>query len=108
MSVKTKKAPKTEFARRLAKAGYEDFLVLDKETAEKVLTPKRLELLETIEEQEPESISELAEMVDREVSAVHRDVKLLWSKSVLDYEEGARGRKKPVARRSHIFIEPVM
>jgi len=104
----TKSKPrKSEFAKSLVKAGYDDFLVLEKDTAEKVLTEKRLEIIDTIREEEPESIPELARLLDRKVPAVHADVKLLWSHSVLDLEDGAGGRKKPVIRRSHVFIEPV-
>lgn len=95
------------FARKLAEAGFSDFLILDREAAEKVLTEKRMELVETIREQEPASIHELARLVDRDPAAVHRDLQILRENMVIDVEEGEGGRKKPVIRRSHIFIEPV-
>lgn len=101
------KPRKTEFARSLAEAGYSDFLILEKETGEKVLTEKRLELIYTIREEDPESISELARLVDRKVPAVSEDLKLLWSNGIVEYEEGSRGRKKPIVWPSHIFIEPI-
>lgn len=95
------------FAKKLAEAGFSDFLILDKEQAEKVLTEKRLELVETIREEEPDSIKELAQLVDRDQAAVHRDLQILREYMVIDVEEGEAGRKKPRVRRNHIFIEPV-
>lgn len=97
----------SEFAKKLGEAGFSDFLILDREQAERVLTEKRMELVETVREQEPGSIKELAELVDRDPGAVHRDLQVLWEYMVLDVEEGEKGAKKPIIRHSHVFIEPV-
>lgn len=97
---------KTEFARRLAEAGYDDFLILDKSDAEEVLTEKRQELLELIGDEVPESITELAELADRDVGAVHRDLDLLFEHSLVEYDE-EDGKKIPRFKHSHVFVEPV-
>ncbi len=65
-----------------------------------LLSPKRLELLKVIKEQEPASIKELAQLVGRNVRNVHRDLVLLEAvglvklnrkgkevKPVVDYDE---------------------
>lgn len=97
---------KTEFARRLAEAGYDDFLILDKRDAEEVLTEKRQELLELIAEEDPESITELAHVADRDVSIVHRDLDLLFEYTILEYEEEG-GKKRPKLKHRHVFVEPL-
>lgn len=105
MAIETR--PKAEFARRLAEAGYEDFLVLEKADAESVLTAKRQELLETIATEDVASITDLAERVDRDVSIVHRDLDLLFKYSLVTYEESG-GRKIPRLKHEHVFVEPLV
>jgi predicted transcriptional regulator len=97
---------KAEFARKLAEAGYEDFLILDKEAAENVLTQKRRELLELIDDEEPESITELADEAERDVSIVHRDLDLLFKYSLVEYKE-EDGKKRPKLKHRHVFVEPL-
>lgn len=104
MSVTANK--KAKFALRLAEAGYDDFLILDKEEAEEVLTPKRQELLELIDDEEPESITELAQAADRDVSIVHRDLDLLFEYSLVEYKEEG-GKKRPKLKHRHVFVEPL-
>lgn len=97
---------KAEFTRKLAEAGYDDFLILNKETAGNVLTQKRRELLELIADEEPESITELAQAADRDVSIVHRDLDLLFEYSLIEYEKEG-GKKRPTLKHSHAFVEPL-
>ena len=104
MSVTANK--KAEFALRLAEAGYDDFLILDKKEAEDILTPKRQELLELIDDEKPESITELAQLAERDVSIVHRDLDLLFKYSLLEYDE-EDGKKRPKLKHSHVFVEPI-
>lgn len=99
--------PKAEFARRLARGGYEDFLVLERETAERVLTEKRLELLDTLRAERVESISDLAARLDRDVSAVYRDLDLLFEHGLVEYETDG-SRKAPRLKHEHVFVEPVL
>jgi predicted transcriptional regulator len=58
-----------------------------------VLTDKRLELWRTIRDKKPESISALAEMVDRNFRGVYRDVKLLKTLGLVSLKKtkGERG-----------------
>lgn len=98
---------KSEFARRLVQAGYDDFLILERPDAESVLTEKRSELLQVIRDEDVESISDLADRVDRDVSAVHRDLDLLFEYSLVTFEE-ADGRKVPKLKHDHVFVEPLL
>ncbi|ESP88010.1 HVO_A0114 family putative DNA-binding protein [Candidatus Halobonum tyrrellensis] len=105
MAVETRES-KAEFARRLARAGYEDFLILDREQAVEVLTDRREQLVDAIRREDPESITALAAAVDRDVAAVHRDLELLVEHSVVEYEtDGAR--KAPRLKHERVFVEPV-
>ena len=62
----------------------------------RLLSPKNLELLETISEHEPESIREAAELVDRDYKQVHRNLSELEDIGVIEFEGGGSGRaKKP-------------
>ena len=56
-----------------------------------VLTPLRLDLLGAIAEDDPQSIREVARLVDRDVSDVHSDLKQLEVLGILDFEEGGPG-----------------
>lgn len=101
------KPSKAEFARRLAAAGYDDFLVLEREAAESVLTDRRSELLETIAIENAESITSLAERLDPDVAAVHHDLDVLFEYSLIEYDEEG-GRKQPRVEHEHVFVEPLL
>ena len=62
----------------------------------RLLSPKNLELLETISQHEPESIREAAELVDRDYKQVHRNLSELEDIGVIEFEGGGSGQaKKP-------------
>lgn len=62
----------------------------------RLLSPKNLELLETISEHEPESIREAAQLVDRDYKQVHQNLAELEDIGVIEFEGGGSGRaKKP-------------
>lgn len=103
----TKRSGKAEFAKRLAAAGYDDFLVLEREAAESVLTERRSELLDTIATEDAESITDLAERLDRDVAAVHRDLDVLFEYSLIEYDNEG-GRKGPRLKHDHVFVEPLL
>lgn len=108
MAVET--APrKAEFVKRLTRAGYEDFLVLERDTAEQALTHRRLELLDTLSGSEGnvDSITDLAERLNRDVAAVHRDIDTLFEFGPITYQSDG-GRKRPQLKHEHVFVEPVM
>ncbi|PSP73827.1 transcriptional regulator [Halobacteriales archaeon QH_9_66_26] len=70
------------------------------------MTEKRQELVETIAAEETESISDLAERVGRDVSAVHRDLDRLFTYSLIVYDDGSR--KIPRLKHEHVFVEPLV
>mgnify|MGYP001613649252 FL=1 len=77
------------------------------DTLRKVLTQKRLELLRVIKEKSPESIYELAKVVDRDLKSVTTDVKVLeeyWLVSLEKSEEG-RTKVKPEVSFDKLNIE---
>jgi len=96
MPVETEDSPteQTSFANRLARAGYEDFYVIGSEEARKLLTEKRLELLEALNNTEFSSVRELSRILSRDVKQVSEDLELL-------------NRKIPELKHEKIFIEPV-
>jgi len=62
----------------------------------RLLSPKNLELLESISEHEPDSIREAAELVDRDYKQVHRNLSELEDIGVIEFEESNVGQaKKP-------------
>ncbi len=60
----------------------------------RLLSPKNLELLETIAEHEPESIREAAALVDRDYKQVHRNLSELDDIGVLEFDGGGSGQAK--------------
>ncbi|OAG27542.1 HVO_A0114 family putative DNA-binding protein [Thermodesulfatator autotrophicus] len=64
----------------------------DVRTLRKVLSEKRLELLRTVKNKKPDSIYELAKLLDRPLRAVQHDVKVLSELGLIEVE---RTRRKP-------------
>jgi predicted transcriptional regulator len=62
---------------------YEDFV--------KSVTPLRLELIQAIAEDSPQSMREASRLVDRDVSDVHSDLKQLEVLGILTFEDGGPG-----------------
>ena len=72
----------------------------------RLLSPKNLELLETIAENEPESIREAASLVERDYKQVHRNLSELEDIGVIEFEGGGSGRpKKPVLAYDGLEID---
>lgn len=95
-----------DLSRTLAEQGYDDVLFIDLEDARKVLTEKRLEIIETIQSREVSSIRDLARQLDRKENVVYSDLQLLFEEGVVDFEEEAN-RKIPVLRHENIFVRPI-
>lgn len=95
-----------KLSQTLAEEGYEDVLFIDLEDARKVLTEKRLEIIETIRDEDIESIRALARKLDRQENVVHDDLMLLFEEGIIDFEEEAN-RKMPVLRHENIFVRPI-
>ena len=72
----------------------------------RLLSPKNLELLEAIAENDPESIREAAELVDRDYKQVHRNLSELEDIGVIEFEGGGTGRaKKPMLTYEGLEID---
>jgi len=76
-------------------------------TFKDLFTDKRLELVEQLKEKEFESIRDLANTVDREPSAVQKDLKQLYEHAVVDFKEEST-RKIPELRPDAILVEPIL
>lgn len=70
----------------------------------RVLTDKRLELIEEIMEESPESITALAERVGRATSDVHDDLQFLADERIVALERDGR-RVQPTIPYENIHIE---
>ncbi|WP_157969303.1 HVO_A0114 family putative DNA-binding protein [Haloplanus rubicundus] len=76
----------------------------DPSQVSRILTQKRLELIETVMLEEPESMRELARMVDRNPKEVNDDVHLLEDYGIISLEPDGRS-KRPVIPYDRIEIE---
>jgi predicted transcriptional regulator len=65
-------------------------LSLSEDEVTKIFTKKRLEIIRTIKEKRPASISSLAEMVKRDLTAVERDLKILEKLRIVELEKIGR------------------
>ena len=98
-----------EYLRRLSEAGFNDVLVLQRDTAEEVLTEKRMELLKELAADDAEitSMRDLARRVDRDVSIVSRDCDVLFEADVIGYEQQGRA-KRPILAHENVVVEPIV
>lgn len=96
-----------DYLRWLAESNQGDAVNLSRETAEQVLTEKRMEIVEEISENDISSMRDLARRLDRDVSIVSRDLDVLFEAEVVDFKEDGRA-KKPVLAHENIFVEPVL
>lgn len=71
---------------------FEDF-----SDVERLMRTSNLTLLEAIVDEQPDSIREAAEIVDRDYREVHRNLQELEELGVIEFEEGG-GRKRPILR----------
>jgi DNA-binding transcriptional ArsR family regulator len=97
-----------KFTRALREGGFDDFFMLDRETAREVLTEERLRLIDAIDEHRDEisSKSDLSKIVGRDVSAVHRDLDILFENGLIRYEK-VGNRRIPKLAYEHIVVEPI-
>ncbi len=80
-------------------------LVLDDEDElQRLLRPTNLDLLRTVREHEPDSMRATAELVDRDIKEVHRNLSELEALNVVEFERNGRS-KRPVVRFDEIDVE---
>lgn len=94
-----------KLARTLAEGGITDVIVISQDTAAKVLTDKRRELIDRIRESDIDSTRRLAEELDRDVSAVSRDLDVLFESGIIEYDRDGQ-RKIPVLKHNEV-IAPI-
>ncbi|HLC77164.1 MAG TPA: hypothetical protein VJH04_03080 [archaeon] len=76
---------------------------LGKNTLEKVLTPSRMNLIRTIRESNPKSVSNLARLVKRPIEAVSRDLSILENYGIMEFVRNGK-TKKPKIENDMILI----
>jgi predicted transcriptional regulator len=96
-----------EYLQWLAESDLSEVLTLSRETAGRVLTEKRIEIVAAIADGDVESVRDLARRLDRDVSIVSRDLDVLFEAAVIDYERDGRA-KRPVLAHENVFVEPVV
>ncbi|MFC6716712.1 hypothetical protein ACFQGT_17335 [Natrialbaceae archaeon GCM10025810] len=67
------------------------------------LTPRVLDLIEAIRQQEPSSINETARVVDRDVKNVHEELSRLAQLGIIFFEEDGQ-KKRPVVWFDELVI----
>ena len=76
----------------------------DSEELELLLSEERMEMIETIMEEEPESIADLADTVERKVAKARRDLRMLSKRDIVEVKEKERG-KKPKVPYEDVHVE---
>lgn len=76
----------------------------DPDELELLLSDGRMEMIETIMTEEPESIAHLADIVERKVAKARRDVRMLSKRDIVEVKEKDRG-KKPRVPYENIRVE---
>ncbi|WP_336343845.1 bacterio-opsin activator domain-containing protein [Halalkalicoccus ordinarius] len=87
---------------RLA-GGMELLAFSDVESLTRTLTHKRLELLDAVRRERPESIAEAARVVDRDVKNVHTELRQFEELNVVSFVDEGRA-KRPVVRFDEIRV----
>ena len=99
--------PEVQYLKQLDEVELSDVLLLRRDTAETVLTEKRMALLSHVENHEVTSVRDLARQVDRDVSIVSRDLDTLFEADVIESEQDGRA-KRPKLAHENIFVKPVV
>jgi predicted transcriptional regulator len=98
---------RSAFADALAQNGFPDTLVLARERAEDIFHPRRLEIIDYLEEHDPESVRALATALDYDKGVVSRDLQTLAHLDVIESDESGRA-KTPRLKHRHVAVEPVV
>lgn len=99
-----KKAFKGEFAGIQKK---NEIVFFNFEAASKVFSKNRMQILQTIAQEKPDSIYELAKILDKDFKSVHTDVKYLTGIGLIELLEtdNVRSGLKPIALFSGIEFD---
>lgn len=80
-------------------------LSLSKEELTQLFTKRRIELIEAIKKREPSTMSELAKLLERELSAIERDLKILEGLGLVRLEK--KGREVTPVIEKEILVLPL-
>jgi len=94
-----------EFIYEVMRRSDETVNVIPKELAKKILTEKRIEIIETVQEEKVESIRDLCRKLDRDQSIVTRDLKLLKKYGIIEFNKEGNS-KVPVRTADKVVVEP--
>ena len=85
----------------------DEIIFANLETASKVMSRARIEILQSIIKFKPKSIYELAKILEKDFKNVHTDVKFLCDVGLIELQEteDARNGLRPVARFSGIELD---
>ena len=98
---------RAEMARALARGGMEGVQVLSLETAQRVLTPKRYEIIDVLSREDVASVRALARRLDRDKAQVSRDLQDLAEYGIIRYDTDGRA-KRPRLTQEQVVIEPLV
>ena len=76
----------------------------DASRLQRILTPRRLELVRSLMDAPAESIRDLADRLDRDVHQVHEDLQILSEYRIVHFRDGG-GAKKPHIPYDTVMIE---
>jgi len=68
------------------------------------ISKRDFELIKTIKDNNPNSISELAKLMNKEVSFIQKKVNTLKKEGLLDFKQGSKNRKIPIVDYDKIEI----
>lgn len=71
-------------------------LIIDVETASRILTPARAELLKAITEKKPKTVGELVKEVERPEESVSRDLRVLQNYGFISFDKSGRQKTPKV------------
>lgn len=104
----THKPSSLVLASKLEKMGFEDVLVLSGKTAQEIQTEKRKEIIQTVKENQPRSITQIADTLDRDKSRVSKDIKKLVEADIIELKKGKGRSKQPALKHDTILTEPIV
>jgi len=98
---------RADLGRALAKQGYLDVLVTNRETAKRLLTDEVQDLLHLLAKGRTKTVQDLAAELCRDVTEVNRDIDDLFKEDVIEYEEDSH---RSALRLKHrlVIAEPLI
>lgn len=84
-----------------------EIFFLNFESASKLFSKNKIQILQVIAQEKPQSIYELAKILEKDFKSVHTDVKYLESVGLIDLKQtnDARNGLRPIAKFSGIELD---